>query len=285
MIKVAVITRTKNRSLFLSRAIKSVADQTYGNYVHVIVNDGGDVGDLKEVIDSFDTSITGKIKVFHREVSSNAPDTIFNESIDRVDSDYVAIHDSDDTWHPEFLGRCIEKLEAGAAGVSAKVDNVHEKIVGGKIQEGKRAPHMADLHAISLYRQCLDNQLSTIGFVYRRSAYEEIGKYDNSLPVVADWEFGIRFLQKYDVEYLDPGYALAFYHRHNKGDNSFALHDQRTYITKVLNRYLREDIINNKLGVGYIMNDLRYEQDMITANIRKLLPSSMVNIIRNRVRK
>lgn len=285
MVKVAVITRTKDRSLFLRRAIDSVARQTYQDYVHVIVNDGGDKTELEKLLDSFDENITKKIKVFHRTTSSNAPDTIFNESIDRVDSEYVAIHDSDDSWHAEFLERCVTVLEAGAMGVCAKMDNVYEKIIDGSIREDKRTAYMPDLRAISLYRQCLDNQVSTIGFMYRRSVYKEIGKYDESLPVVADWEFGIRFLQKYDIEYIDPGYALAFYHRHNKGEDSFALYDHRTYITKVFNKYLREELDRGSFGVGYIMNSLWYEQDMYRSAIKKLLPRKIVNYISKNIRK
>lgn len=38
--RVGIITRTKNRPLLLRRAIQSVANQTYKNYVHIIVNDG-----------------------------------------------------------------------------------------------------------------------------------------------------------------------------------------------------------------------------------------------------
>ena len=39
--KVAVITRTKDRSEFLKRAINSVLSQTFEDWLHVIVNDGG----------------------------------------------------------------------------------------------------------------------------------------------------------------------------------------------------------------------------------------------------
>lgn len=285
MTKVAVITRTKDRSVFLKRAIKSVSNQTYKDYVHVIFNDGGSKEDVQAVVDSFDKDIKSRIKLFNRSKPSGAPDTIFNESIDKVDSEYVAIHDDDDTWHEEFLERSVQELDRGAAGVSVRTDNVHETLSkSGQIKRVKVNQYMPDVQAISLYRQCLDNQLPTIGFIYRRDAYESVGKYDEELPVVADWEFGIRFLRKYDVTYLDPGFALAFYHHRKKKDNSFAAHNHRTYITKVFNKYLREDLDRGELGVGYIMNDLRYQQDFITGTVRKLTPKVVTNLIRKRVR-
>lgn len=284
MAKVAVITRTKDRPVFLKRAILSVAQQTFSEYEHVIVNDGGIKDEVEAIIDSFDKNIRSKIRLFHRTKSSNAPDTILTESVDRVDSEYVALHDDDDTWHPEFLERSVALLDTGAAGVSVRTDNLNESIQDGHFKTGKTWPYMGDLRAISLYRQCLDNQMPTIGFIYRRDAYVTAGKYDSTLPVVADWEFGIRFLQKYDVEYLDPGFALSFYHHREDKDNSFAAHNHRKYITKVFNRYLREELSEGRLGIGYIMNDLRYEQDMITSNIRKLVPKPIVNLMRKKVR-
>jgi hypothetical protein len=183
-----------------------------------------------------------------------------------------------------MLALAIEKLDAGAMGVSVRVDNINEKLIDGEYRTIKTTPYMADLRAVSLYRQCIDNQMPTIGFVYRRDAYEKAGKYDSTLPVVADWEFGIRFLTENDVAYLDPGYALASYHHRESGDHSFAIHNDRENLTIVMNKYLRADLLKGKIGIGYIMNDLRYQQDMIASNVRKLLPKSLANLIRRRVR-
>lgn len=285
MSKVAIITRTKDRPLFLKRALQSVANQTFTDYTHVVVNDGGDQKVVDELIGQQTDAARDRIKVFHRPESSGAPDTLFNESIARVDSEYVAIHDDDDTWHPEFLQRTVASLDSGVKGVVARTDNVYEKIVDqNTIEKIKSSSYMSDMQAVSLYRQCLDNQLTAVAFVYRRDAYEAVGKYDDTLPVVGDWEFGIRFLLSYDVEYLDPGFALAYYHRRIDSDNSFKDHDHRKNITVVLNKYLRRDLAEGKLGVGYIMNDLRYEQDLLARTVRRLVPGPIAKLVRKRVR-
>lgn len=277
--KVAIITRTKNRPQFLERAIQSVASQNYQDYVHVIVNDGGDSEQVERIVER--SGRKEYIELFHRKVSSGAPDTIFNESIDRVDSEYVAIHDDDDTWHSEFLKQTVEALDAGAKGVVVKTDKVIEEVTKESIRKLKTLPYMADMFAVSLYRQCIDNQLTPISFVYRRDVYNEIGKYDQSLPVVGDWEFGIRFLLKYDVQYIDPGFALAHYHhRKVKTDNSFAHHNHRKYVTQVATTYLRKELSENTLGVGYIMSTLKYDQDVRHSLIKRLIPKSIINRIK-----
>jgi glycosyltransferase involved in cell wall biosynthesis len=285
MVKIAIITRTKDRSVFLPRAIKSVAEQTYHDYVHVIVNDGGDESLVEEIVSSQKLEVKSKIKLFHRPGASGAPDTILNESIDRVDSEYVAIHDDDDTWHKDFLlqtTRCLDENK-GIAGVVVRTDKVIERLRDRSIKIMKTKRLLPDLEAISVYRQFIDNQLMTNAFVFRRDAYETVGKYDESLPVVADWEFGIRFLQKYEVGFLDPGFALANYH-HRKGakDNSFSKHSHRKYITLVANQYLRKDLADGALGVGYIISDLKYRQDSRNDFIKRLIPRMVLRAMKRK---
>lgn len=287
--KVAIITRTKDRPLFLARAIQSVAAQTYDDYVHVIVNDGGSTAQIERIVEQ--SGQQGSIKLFHRETASNAPDTIFNESIDRVDSEYVAIHDDDDTWHPEFLAQTTKRLEeSGMMGVVTRTDKVTEELDGNSIKTHKTEQWMPDVKVISLYRQCIDNQLTPIAFVYRRDAYQGVGKYDPGLPIVGDWDFGIRFLQKYDVEFLDPGYALAFYHHRKyvpgaQGNSSFgnSIEKHRYYANLLANKYLRQELAEGRLGIGYIMSQLRYERANTSNILKKILPGFVVGRLKKRV--
>ncbi len=267
--------------MFLQRALHSVAAQTYDDYIHVIINDGGDTARVDNLIASLSAAQRTRTKVYHRDKPSGGPDTIFTESIDREPSEYVAIHDDDDTWHPEFLEQTVSKLDAGAAGVVVRTDRVYESLEADKINMIKKEHYMPSLVAVSLYRQCIDNQLTPIAFVYRRDAYEKVGKYDASLPVVGDWEFGIRFLREYDVEYLDPGFALANYHqRKSRGDNSFAKHSHRYYVTKINNQYFRHDLGKNGLGIGYVMSKLKYDQDVRNGLMKRVIPKWLLKIVR-----
>lgn len=285
MVKIAIITRTKDRSVFLPRAIKSVAQQSYNDYVHVIVNDGGDKNKVEEIVNSQDEEVKSKIKLFHRPDPSGAPDTIFNESIDRVDSEYIAIHDDDDTWHREFLQHTVNCLDKNKdiGGVVVRTDKIIEVVKNNSIKIIKTERLLPDLQAISLYKQFIDNQLMTNAFVFRRASYEAVGKYDETLPVVADWEFGIRFLQEYEVDFLDPGYALAnYHHRENRKDNSFSKHSHRKYVTIVANRYLRKDLKEGALGVGYIISDLKYRQDSRNDFIKRIIPKKVLKVIKRK---
>ena len=289
--KVAVITRTKDRSTFLERACRSVASQTYDNYIHVIVNDGGDREAVEAVIASLSDTQKQKTAVFHRDISSGAPDTIFTESVDRVESDYFAIHDDDDTWHAEFLRRTVDHLDTNEhlGAVVVRADKVIEEVDGTSISPKKTSRWMPDIKVINLYRQCIDNQFTPIATLFRRSAYIEVGKFDGTLPVVGDWEFGVRLLMKYDADFIDPGFSLANYHHRKfkegaQGNTSFSGNDKHRYYTNlIMNRYLREELRDGRLGVGYMMSSIKYNQSYISSLAKKVLPLGIVEKLKRKV--
>ncbi|HEU4715734.1 MAG TPA: hypothetical protein VFS14_02795, partial [Candidatus Saccharimonadales bacterium] len=92
--------------------------------------------------------------------------------------------------------------------------------------------------------------------------YEELGGYDESLKTAEDWDFGIRLMMRYDVEFIRDGEPLFFYHQRPKqtgtaGNSVHAdVYQQERTINIIRNRYLREDLKAGKLGVGYIMNSI-----------------------------
>lgn len=292
MHKVAVITRTKDRPIFLERAVGSVSRQSFGNYVHVIVNDGGKKQGIDDALGKFGSDVRAKIKVFHRGTSSDAPDTIFNESIDRVDSEYFAIHDDDDTWHEDFLKRTVEHLDDNKrlGAVVVRAERIEEELQdNGTIKQLKSLHWMPDLKVINLYRQCIDNQFTPIATLFRRSAYQKAGKFDDDLPVVGDWEFGVRLLSQFDADYIDPGYPLAnYHHRAHKpgveGNTSFGANDKHRYYTNyVMNKHLRKELAEGRLGAGYIMSKLKYDQGYTARLAKSVLPSFVVNRLKKRV--
>lgn len=292
--KVAIITRTKDRTLLLRRAIESVHNQTMVDFIHVIINDGGDPDAVDALVEKHATLTDGRVTVIHNK-ESNGMEAATNKAIKSVDSTYIAIHDDDDTWHPEFLERMTKLLdEQNTMGVVARTDKITEELLESKhiVKHLKTEPWMPDLKVINLYRQCVDNQMTPITFVYKRSVLGEIGHYDESLPVLGDWDFGIRFLQKYDVEFLDPGFALANYHHRKfiKGstaNNSFGsgTEKHRYYSNRLMNKYLRQELSEGRLGVGYVMSKLKYEQSQLGRLIGSVAPDFISRKLKNRFQR
>lgn len=258
--RVAVITRTKDRGVLLERAIKSVHGQTLQDYIHVIINDSGD----KEVVDSlvrkYEKIIKGRVKVIHNSVS-HGMEAASNRAIKSVDSEFVAIHDDDDSWHPRFLEVLVDHMtKTDAMGAIARTERIYESVAGDTVKLLDRDEYMPHLSHLALYDLFAENFAVPISFMYRRSAYKKIGYYSEDLRVTGDWDFALRFMRQYDVDKVDPGYALAFYHirPHDSGVMSNSIYDQKNahiqYHTMLANRFLREDLDKGALGFGYLFN-------------------------------
>jgi glycosyltransferase involved in cell wall biosynthesis len=262
--KVAVIMRTKDRPLLLRRALKSVSQQSFSDYVLVIVNDGGSKKTVEDLLSELD-SPKDNINVIHNE-NSLGMQAASNIGIKSSRSKYVVIHDDDDTWSVKFLEQTVNHLETtNSMGVVAATDLVVEKIENNSVKKISASRLHPELENINLYKMCFENYAAPINFIYRRSVFDEIGYYDESLGGVADWDFGLRFLLKYDIDYLKTSEALAFYHHRPPGSgkdvNSVFTSTHRNLENLIVNRYLRKEIASGKFGLGYIMNSLRHQQE------------------------
>lgn len=219
MPKVAIITRTKNRIIMLSRAARSVAAQTYRDFVWVVVNDGGDPTEVDRLIDLYRGSIP-EIVVVHHEVNRGM-EAASNSGIRASESEYIVIHDDDDTWEPTFLDRTANFLDANSkvpfGGVITAITHVDEEMTDTEVVIRARKPwhptHAGyPTGAVQLADLCVINQFAPIAFLFRRSGYDDLGGYDESLPVLGDWEFNLRFLARYDIAAL-PEFLANYHHR------------------------------------------------------------------------
>lgn len=276
---VAIITRTRDRIILLSRAVESVLAQNHSDWRHVIVNDGGDPGDVEQLLAPFRERYADRLIVIHHEQSLGM-EAASNAGIRGCDSRYVAIHDDDDSWHPAFLSRCVEELEAAqdssVRGVVTRITQIHEQIDSGEVRELRRQDYNPSLNGISLPQMVELNQFLPIAFVYERGVYDKVGYYDETLPVVGDWDFNIRFLVHFDMCVLAEN--LAYYHvrvqandQYRNSVNQEGLHEH--YRAMVVNRYLRRDIAEGRVGLGQLMamGDALYRTNRDVGRIGRLL--------------
>jgi glycosyltransferase involved in cell wall biosynthesis len=265
---VTVITRTKDRPLFLERAIRSVFSQTYTDFRLIVVNDGGDAAAVDGAVRREAGAASSRLEVVHHAVplGRGAGMVLVNQAARNSKSTYVVVHDDDDTWHPSFLELSVRRLEeTGAMGVIATTDMVVERVENDRIVTVEQRPLYPGLQAINLYRMCLVNHAAPISFLYRRAAFDTVGYYDEELDGVSDWDFALRFLLHYDIEYLHTREAIAFYHhRPSARDleiNSVYTESHRIAENRIANRYLRDDIASGRLGLGFLLNSLRFASE------------------------
>jgi glycosyltransferase involved in cell wall biosynthesis len=278
--RVAIITRTKDRTMLLERAINSVLDQSFQDWFLVIVNDGGEKDPVDHLVSKYSSSFNGRIAVIHNE-QSVGKEAASNRGIGYGDSEYVVIHDDDDSWAPNFLQMCVTELERasellpsiqGAITYSLRVQEYVDRgvVVTEQIDAWNK---WIPKGVLSFFLMTEKNVFPPISFVYRRKALETIGNYREDLPGLGDWEFNLRFMGQFDI-YVIP-YALAFYHQRQStsaavGDaKSTGIETPELYSEYLRNELMRRDLRGESNGLGMLMNlsrRLRAIEDQVDTN-------------------
>lgn len=128
-----VIVPTYNREYFLARTIDSILLQTFKDFELIIVDDGS-TDHTKELIDSYKDL---RIVYFYKE--NGGQNSAVNVGLQKARGEYIAFCDSDDTWMPEKLEKCMQKYQEdeeikvvyNLTGI-IKTENGVEKIVAAR---------------------------------------------------------------------------------------------------------------------------------------------------------
>jgi glycosyltransferase involved in cell wall biosynthesis len=256
---VAVVTRTRDRPLLLARAVGSVLAQRHANWRHVIINDGGDPAPVEALLRRHADAYAGRAQVLHHPASLGM-EAASNAGIAASASRYIAIHDDDDAWHPDFLARTLAAIAAHptdeCAGAVAWAERVDERIEGERIVELARTSFNGTMQHVHLWRLLAVNQFPPISFVFARAAHDAVGGFDPTLPVLGDWDFNVRFCARYEVAVV-PAH-LAYYHHRvdpagayaNTVIGGVALHER--WRGWLVNRWLRRDLAAGRIGIGVL---------------------------------
>jgi glycosyltransferase involved in cell wall biosynthesis len=224
----AIIMRTKNRSILLSRAFGSVFSQTYENWHLYIVNDGGKRDEVEKLMAANEKAFRGRVTVIHHETSLGM-EAASNSALKQSKGEFLIVHDDDDTWQPEFLEKTVGFLNdpknISYAAVTTNICRVHEKIVGEAIVELERYVHplfRVDTHYLLDFSRILSkNEGWPISWLMRRSVVNVVGEFNHELPVQGDWDYNIRMLMIGDIGTIPE--PLANYHlRYTESDKDYS---------------------------------------------------------------
>lgn len=256
---VAIITRTKDRPHLLKRAIQSAACQTHSDWVQVIVNDGGNKEEAERVVREY--AAGDQRVILHHNAASVGMQNASNIGINKVKSDFIIIHDDDDSWEPQFLERTVNFLNnpphPSMEGVVTYSMHVSEKIVGGEIKHLKSTPFNAWFEDVSLFRVLELNTFPPISFLFHRRAYDALGPFEQEWDPLGDWEFNVRFLLKYNIGVI-PEILANYHHRVKSTDSQYTnsvnlnapYRSHKFYENLLRNHWLRKDIADGTLSLG-----------------------------------
>jgi glycosyltransferase involved in cell wall biosynthesis len=181
--KISIITASLNRKEFIGAAIESVLAQNYSDFEHWIIDGGSSDGTL-ELLQRYP-----HLKV-HSEPDHGVYDA-WNKGIERATGDLITILNSDDVYAPGAFHSC--------AKVAAASPSVPVVSGGCQIYRMGRRGDEIEMHRYQdprRYRLSLRN--ATVGLpiinsrFFRRSLFDELGRFDLGYAVASDREFLIR---------------------------------------------------------------------------------------------
>ena len=202
-IPVDIVMPVYNGSKTISQSVESVLNQTHQNFRLLIVDDGSTDNTLEVCAPYLSDKRILYQRCEHRGISET-----LNSGITISTTEYVARQDADDVWMSWHLDVLLYKLEKNpqldliGSRVVVKEEDVPEKV------NLTSQNHLSgeDLWLALAYRNYFNH--STV--IFKRSAYEEAGKYDPKCNGFEDWHLWSRMVTKDNAMLLD---VITAYYR------------------------------------------------------------------------
>ena len=202
---VSIVIPTYNHAPMLQRALATVVEQTYQNWNAIVVNNFSTDNTL-EVVAAFNDPRIQCVNFRNNGVIGASR----NEGIALATGKYVAFLDSDDTWFPTKLEKCVEILESGSDLVCHAEYWIDESRKSRLVAYG---PSEAATHHNLIYK---GNRISTSATVVRTALLKEVHGFDVSPELISteDYDLWIRLAAKSD-KFAFISEPLGEYHRHD----------------------------------------------------------------------
>ncbi len=198
---VSVIIPTLNRAGLIKQALDSVVTQNFKSY-EVIVVDDGSTDDL-----AFVEKYCGLNHVrLIRHPQNRGAGAARNTGVAAAAGRFIAFLDSDDCWHPD-------KLECQVAALQDAAPNVRACATGYVMHKGNRelviCPKMRPgRFKTEILFGCTISPGSTL--LVDRSAFDQIGQFDEDLRRLEDWDWLLRFAEVYDIIFVPKPLATIY---------------------------------------------------------------------------
>lgn len=188
---VSVIIPSYNRSQMLREAIKSVVSQDFRDFELVVVDDGS-TDDTHAVLETYpEIQIVSQE---HRGVS-----TARNAGVRAAHGDFLAFLDSDDLWRPSKLSAQVAFFKKNPAAGICQTEEIWLRN-GVRLNPAKRHRKGSGMIFERSVELCL---VSPSAVMMRRTLFDEVGPFDESMPACEDYDLWLRISSRFPIHLIN----------------------------------------------------------------------------------
>lgn len=209
IVRISVVIPAFNSAGTIARAIESVLRQDEPTVEIIVVDDGSTDGTSELLAVSYPEQV-----IVIRQENRGAA-AARNRGIARARGEFVAFLDADDEWVPGKLRLQIDRMEANPGAALCFTDMSHwehgREVNRSYLRErglGACGGRIFD----RLLQECF---IFTPTVVVRRTVFEAVGPFDESLRICEDYDLWLRIAERYELIFVDA----PLLKRHRTGSN------------------------------------------------------------------
>jgi glycosyltransferase involved in cell wall biosynthesis len=224
-LKISIITPNYNYAPYIVKTIKSVIDQDYLNWEHIIVDDGS-TDNSEEVIRNYANQYPNKIKLI---VQSNVGQTrALNVALRNVTGDIIGWINSDDYYCNNVFSK-ISNYFNTHRGLDAVYG--HIRIIDDQDNFIRVNKYLKFDYASGVFND-FGKIIPSNAIFWKRILTDQVGIFDESLTFTMDSEYWSRLLFKRNIDNINTVIAAFRWHPASKTIRSHDVKSQEYLIAR-----------------------------------------------------
>ena len=202
LIQVSAVIPTYNRLSTLKRALDSVLRQEGPSFEILVVDDGS--RDATRHLVEGTPSVKVQTQYFYQ--TNRGPSAARNLGIQHARGRFIAFLDSDDEWLPGKLKAQLDFFERNPDSLICQTEEIWIRD-GRRVNPMKKHKKQGGL----IFERCLAlSVVSPSAVMMRREFFDEVGLFDESLPVCEDYDLWLRASARFPIGLIDKAFVVKY---------------------------------------------------------------------------
>ena len=253
---VSIVIPTYNHAKFISKALKSVIDQTYKNWEAIVI-DNNSTDDTDKVINQYNDPRIKYLKINNDGVIAKSR----NLGIEAAQGEWIAFLDSDDWWTEDKLKTCINEINENVDLLyhDLEVINKSKSYLKKRKYKGRqlKKPILIDLLIGAITN---GNAIAQSSVMLRKNLFTKIRGIDENKKLVGaeDYNTWLRIAQITDqFKYIKKRLGYILIHDSNVSNKDMSI-PQRQAVVDFMELFNPQQKINFEVKLKYISGSYNY---------------------------